>query len=387
MLSRKNALAMAKRFRTCPPHYIKRDYGNKVLISEHMKTCSYCKENATDMENPWIELHDSLKMLFEPATNNQTGQPTAGEVRKIKLNKALRLETKYYNPPFILVLETLKKQRGSLLVAQIYHDITMAAPGDLIVEYPGMPDHVFFIETWNTYTLESSDLGPPILSIPAGTIEAVNALRADSSLVLTGFPLPVPMHENDLRLEFRRMEGDMAQAFSDKNFGMTAHPAEELNFSYKSAAEAMAAVKGVAPGVHWPTPADNVLEAFLLARIPDEMLPLAAADTIESGGFASLYMRHKGHIVSLSPLKFKVYGDMNSENLRTISGRVQGGTQELSGTDLICIYVTQLGSKVYPSRLVWSDASGDFYAEFSFETKKDRSGAISLTLFKEADGI
>jgi hypothetical protein len=339
------------------------------------------------MKDPWIQLYDGLKKFFEPATSTRAGEPTAGELRKIKIKKALQLKTRYFNPPVVLVLETLKEPEGSVLVAQIYHDTAMAAPGDLIVQYPDIPDQSFFIETWNTYTLEYSDLGLPIFSVPPNILKAVNALRTNRSLVLTDFPVPVPMREKDFRLEFRRMETDTAAAFSVRGLESPFQTVEKLRLNYNSAADAMAAVKAVAPGVHWHTPADNVLEAFLFARIPDEILPLAAADTIEPGGFASLYMRHNGRIVSLSPLKFKVYGDMNRENLRAMSGRVQGGSQELSGTDLICIYVTQLGNKVYPSRLVWSDASGDFYAEFSWETKKDPSGAISLALFKEADGI
>jgi hypothetical protein len=51
------------------------------------------------------------------------------------------------------------------------------------------------------------------------------------------------------------------------------------------------------------------------------------------------------------------------------------------------MYVTQDGSKVYPSRLVWNEESGDFYAEFSTEAEKDDAGSVSLALFKEADGI
>jgi hypothetical protein len=387
MLSRKNALAMAKRFRTCPPNNIKRDHGSKDLIANHMKVCPYCKENATDMKDPWIQLYDGLKMFFEPAANVPTVEPAAGDVRKIRMKKALELKTKYFNPPAVLVLDAPKQPRGSVLVAQIYHDTAMAGPGDLIVQYPGIPDQAFFIETWNTYPIRSSDLGPPMFSISSNTLKAVHALRTDGCFLAAGFPVPVPMRKNDLRLEFRRMEAAMARVFSVGDLELSAQTAEKLRLPYKSASEAMAAIQAVSPGAFWHAPPDDALEAFLLAQLPDEMLPLAAADNTEPGGFASLYMRHKGYVISLSPLHFRVHAEMRGENIRAVSGCIQGGSQELSGTDLICMYETQHGGKISPSRLVWNDESGDFYIEFPSEAEKDDGGSVSLVLFKEADGI
>jgi hypothetical protein len=140
--------------------------------------------------------------------------------------------------------------------------------------------------------------------------------------------------------------------------------AEKLQLSYKSVSEVMAAIQSVTPGVFWPVPPNDPLEAFLLAQLPDEILPLAAADDTGFGGYASLYMRHKGYVISLSPLPFRVYAEMSGENIRKISGCIQGGSQELSDTDLICMYETQQGSKISPLRLVWNDETGDFYVEF-----------------------
>jgi len=373
---------MAKRFRTCPPSTIKSDPDCRVLLSEHMKTCPHCR-NETPGREPWRELLDGVFGFFGLSSENTTGPPSPGEVRAVKREKGRWREGLYLNPPVVVVLEAVRKARDTLVVAQIYHDTAMAAPGDLILEYPGAPGQTFFIEAWNTYRLVPSDLGAPLFSIPPGTMEAVKAIRADQNFVPPDFPVAVPLGEGDPRFEFREMEIDTARAFS---LGAAAPDDKARYWVYGSAAEVMDAVKAVAPGAVWRFSPGTVPEALLLARIPDEMLPLAAADA-ESGFFALLYMSHKGRVVSLSPLRFQVFRDVRIDNLKFVSGSIRGGSQELSGTDFICLYSVSRGRTVSPSRSAWNDETGDFYAEFPVAGLEEKEGEISIALIKEADGL
>jgi hypothetical protein len=273
-------------------------------------------------------------------------------------------------------------------VAQIYHDIAMASSGDLIVAYPEAPEQAFFIETWNTYTLRASDLGPRLISLGSKTMAAVDALREDCSATPPGFPITIPMRENDVRVFFREMEVETAYTFSLQAVSFLATgPEERIARLYGSAEEARDAVKALDPAVFWHHPPRTVLDVLLLARLPDERLPLAAADGSEAGNFAALYMLHNGRIAALSPLGFQIFGDVHSRGLRTLSGRIRGGSQELSGSDLICLCVISGGETISPSRLEWDDETGEFYAEFSFAEPEGESGEVSLALVKEADGI
>ncbi len=389
MLDRRDALRMAKRFRTCPPYHVKQDErGSKKHLDAHMRICQSCTDEGIPLD-AWRRLCEGLKVLFETSSMNHAVPAATGQVRHIKREKAAWRKSKFYSPPVVVVVGPAETDTGenSIFVAQIYHDMSMAGPGDLIVQYPGASDHAFFIETWNIYPLNASDLGPVFFSISPATMAAVNQLRKDQNSLAPGFPVPFPLHANDPRLEFREMETEIAQIFSSRAYNPSAAPGAIGKWAYTSIAEVMDSVKTIMPEARWLCPPGSVLEALVLVKIPDNMIPLAASDDKEIPNFAPLYMRHGGHIVSLSPLSFTIYGDAGIENMRAISGRIRGGTQELSGTDLICLYVTQDGDRISPSRVAWNDETGEFYIECPYEVSNDNCGAISLALFKEADGV
>ena len=121
---------------------------------------------------------ERMKEFFSPAENipGKT-RVSAGQLRFLKPEMAGWHNRYFYNPPCVLVLETNNKIADEILVAQIYHDITMAAPGDLILDEARSGAGGIFVECWNTYTLKSSYLGPIVGTVTPEIIEAVKKQR------------------------------------------------------------------------------------------------------------------------------------------------------------------------------------------------------------------
>ena len=75
-------------------------------------------------------------------------------------------------------------------------------------------------------------------------------------------------------------------------------------------------------------------EAFAMAELPLEELPLAAEDRERETGTATLFMLRQGAVTGVKPLVLHVHG--RSGGLK-INGRISGLPKGVSGSDLVCL--------------------------------------------------
>lgn len=120
----------------------------------------------------------------------------------------------FYNPPLVLVLEDVGEISDDLWVAQTYHDIYLAGPGDLILSAEQTGTDELFVECWNTYRLNTKDLDPPLGQISLDIMEAIEILREDSDAYPVWAFQTKPLTNHDVRIYFRELEAEVARIFS-----------------------------------------------------------------------------------------------------------------------------------------------------------------------------
>ncbi len=135
MYSRKLALTQARQYRTCPPPDIANNPLHERFFRQHLLICPYCNSKENEGLETWADLSESLKTYY-PAARSVSAKIGAapGQLRFLKSELGTWHQSSYYNPPGVLVLEKFNAISDDLQAAQIYNDIALAAPGDLIVE-------------------------------------------------------------------------------------------------------------------------------------------------------------------------------------------------------------------------------------------------------------
>ena len=154
MHSRKFALTMAKIYRLCPPSHVVCDSSSRDMWRAHRSRCPYCAVEDKEGRGAWERMVERFGAVFPSADVIENGDaPRVGQLRYVTKSLGSWRDGFYYNPPLVLVLDVPLAVSDDVLVAQTYHDIALAGPGDLIVEDPLHPGGMMFVESWHTYTV------------------------------------------------------------------------------------------------------------------------------------------------------------------------------------------------------------------------------------------
>jgi len=135
---------VAVNLRVCPPDSVLFG-GQDEILQRHIKTCYMCRQNmSTEFKETWTWPDLSLKRQEDTGLN-------PGQIWKLSSELAgWGPKDRYYNPPEVLVLETLEDR--AVKVAQVYPGDEFMTDDDIhIIDY-GMA------EPWNIYTLDQTDL-------------------------------------------------------------------------------------------------------------------------------------------------------------------------------------------------------------------------------------
>ena len=326
--------------------------------------------------DPWEKLASKLQGIRSLARSHAIDkQIIEGQLRPIMSALGKWREGYYYNPPLVLVLEIRQAISDDILVAQTYHDIYLAGPGDLILTEERSSTGPLFLESWNTYTLKACNLDTSLEQLPVEIVKAVRALEKDPEAYPAWAMHPRPFTQNDARLYFRQLEVEVGYIFS-------VHP--PLKLAYSSPLEMQKSIREKVPGISWPGDEKSLEEVFALARFPSERLPLAAAGTEEKIFPANLVLIKEGAVQSFEPVILEIFLDQRFLESREMSGRISGTPEGLKGSLLICFLEIEGQKPMTPERSHWEESTGSFFAKF--RVKGDADGKISVAVVFDLTG-
>ena len=373
MYSRKLALSLAKRFRTCPPSEIMNDPSQKAMFEQHLVRCPYCSSRLAEEMDAWKELNGKLQdIVFSMRDLSEKDLGVGrGQLRQIKPELGAWREGEYYSPPLVLVLDITGAVSDDVLVSQTYHDVSLAGPGDLILsgEQTGLGE--LFAEPWNVYTLKAANLTRCFGQVKPEIVGHVKTLGDDPDAYPAWAMHPKPFEEHDVRIYFREMEVEVGYTFASRAVEDLLEELERptLDLFYSSGEELRADIIKKAPGTRWtqePVTFDKILA---LAEFAPEKLPLAADDRDGRRAVANLAMVKDGKIREFRPVPLEIYGMSGAVK---ISGRITGLPENIEGSGIMCFLQIEGREALPPINQEWNEETGDFLAEFRWDGEAER---------------
>lgn len=379
MHSRKMGLFLAKRFRTCPPPELMGDPAFSEQIKEHRRICPVCAMRGADEDDAvWTALKETLeKVLGTPAVCWEP--PIPGELR-LAADEGCWRNGLYYTPPLVLVLEVNGSIADEVLVAQCYFDSTVAGPGDLILPHGAAPFEHIFIEPWNTYTLIGRHIGPALARVESSIVQAVEALDTDPQAYPEWAPRPRPMEPEDVRVYFRELEVETAYTFARREAEEIAaqvegrgHPIDEM-----SPGHVREAMERKVPGVMWTREPETPRQTVALARLPADLLPLAAADSVPRQLPVTVVTVSDGDLVEVEATLCTFALESRADGALEVSGRIHKPAGAKGRAQLFSYYEARDGSVIEPEEWDWDEGTGDFFLRFPVEDLRDGRLALAL---------
>ena len=375
MESKKRSLSFAKQYRLCPPPHVKMDPLYAAEIKNHHSLCPYCSDQMASEMVSWEALAMRLKSILDSSLladaipgphgsvkGNQGLEE--GSVCSVRQNLGRWQEGYFYNPPTVLVLETTAAISDEVLVAQTYHDITLAGPGDLILESNRSPCGKFFVEAWNTYTLRSRDLAPAVARVNEGVVEAVKALQEDASVYPGWAVCPEHMEEHDARIYFREMEVEVGYTFSSEAAAglMEEIKRPSLRLVHGTIEDTVEEIRHMTRDIQWPVEPQSIEQALATARFPPDRYAMAAASADRELLSANLVTLRSGKVGGIAPLEGEIF-----ERHEETEGLVIGGRlftpQGIEILEVLCFLQTGDGDFISSEITDW-DQEGYFRARF-----------------------
>jgi hypothetical protein len=389
MNSRKHALALARRFRTCPPSNAVSLPETDARMAAHRRRCPLCAEPGHDA--PWELIAQRIADLNPASPASTSPMPAPGQLAPIAPRLACWREDLFYTPPLVLVLSVCEHLAGAVQVAQVYHDVLLAGPGDLIVEDPVLGVDSFFIECWNRYTLRREDLAAPLAVLPVTVVQAVEAMGRDPSALPAWAPIPVALiDENDPRLAFRRMEVEVGLVFASAAAEDLVDRIAPDGPGLASADKMQEALRRLVPGVRWSSRPTDVEAVLAVAELPAEFYPLAAAgeEVVIRGRRVDLA---KGGPVRIHPITPRLeHVEPLAENRTGLSGRLDAVRRpgrlpvrrtQTGRTKLLAALILPTQPSIRCDIVDWDPRTGNFYIEVP--TGDIGPARIELTLLVE----
>ena len=385
MYSRKHALRLARRYRTCPTPSMRRDPSLRHLIKKHLRICPFCSTPDMSDDAPWEQLSEQLARHFSNAgVSNAPSSPEPGQLRHIKPEYGGWQDDFYYHPPLVLVLDSPDADSAGVQVAQTYVDIRLAAPGDLILSSELTALGELFIQCRNVYYVDGSQLGDAIDQVAPAIIASVFALKRDPNTRLADALAPRPLTPSDIRRDFHDLEKATARFFAYSLVPAVQPHLELIKRTYTDSATLQKAICRSSPGIFWPFKIATIEETLTLALFPAEQLQWAAKDNDQPQQVAAQWVQiKKGVIETLAVLTAHIYINRPVQAKWVVSGQIGKLPDDLRGSLLLLRIV---GSKTpdtvihTPDRLEWDETTGYFHATFNTLNKKPLRVALAVII-------
>lgn len=389
MMDRREALALARQFRTCPSAAAAAD-ANAAQMQEHRKHCPYCGDFEGTGPDSWQALADDLVAAVRAPAPPPAGAGDAfipGQLRYVSGRGGLWQWGDYYAPPLVMVVQDRRPHGEGLLVAQTYHDLLMAGPGDLVIEDEQTGAGELFVESWNVYTLQPTDLGPVIAALDPQIGRAVERLAEAPDALPDWAPRLRPMAAHDPRLYFREMEVTVAHAFASLAVAeLVAARESVLDPAYETLDAMRKALRSLRDGIEWILDPSNYEEVLALARLPEAEYAMAAADADEERVAGVAARIRDGRVATIHPATARIDHRAPTDAGLTIIGCLEPLPFAADETTvLVARLVTADQTVLAPDKLSFAPESGDFVASFSSQAGEAPRFAFAVCHADTAD--
>jgi hypothetical protein len=334
MYTRKTALALAIQARTCPPPHILEDPAHARNNALHQAVCPFCSTGRSGELEACRHLSRSMENQVHPKPGPAAIEP--GQIWRIDPALAQWRDRFYYCPPAVVVVQAPEPDTPGLLAAQIWHDIYLAGPGDLVITPADAPvDEPVFIETWNLYTLNPSCLTHYLGRIPAGTVTDIFKMNENPEFLPRDATTLLPLEENDPRHYFRKMEMEVGYTFArtsarDLMQSMTRDTVTSLKTQ----------IRHLVPGATFSWPPETVEQCFAVLKFPADSLAMAAADSDQKKIVATHFHLtpdpEQDLVTRITPFYCVIYTESNEAGTYTVSGTLIDMRFDLEKTRFSC---------------------------------------------------
>ena len=336
MYTRKQALALAKQFRTCPPTSIKQDSRHAQQVEAHNQICPFCTTFLKEDIDAWDAFIRHLESDFPLTPENPPAAP--GQIRKIDPGLACWNDNYYYTPPDVLVLST---DNSIIKVAQIWPDMTLAGPGDLLVPRNLINGLVeLFIEPWNIYALDQSFLGPCTGTVDNQVVKAVLQMDEAPDFLPSWAIVPIPFKENDPRQFFRELEVETGYVFASMAMPLLlAHVEEET--AADTLESMIARIKTQISDIGWDWVPQTIDACLAAIRFPDHALPMSAAQDDTQYLTAAYYAFDGDELSTVQPMSCRIVHQSRSSDPFSAGGVIEAADIDLTGAEFKCYIKNQ----------------------------------------------
>lgn len=377
MHSRKEGLSLAKRARSCPPPGAACVAGEREKYEAHLKICPSCGPHAPAEESAWLDFTQELRRILKPYP--AVYEPLLpGQVRPAAVSGVWR-GSYHYNPPLVMILEKVNAVADEVLVAQTWIDPVMAGPGDLLLPDDVTPFQGIFVESWNTYTLRSRDLGPVLCRLENEVLEAVRTMAGDHLVYPSWALVPRPFMAADPRIAFRELEVETAYSFSFRAAMELAEIAEvRAALEPPGPEEVREAVVIRFPGTTWRQASLNGRQVAALARFPDEFLPLAADEKEMVQWPATVITLSKEGIKDVYIAACEITAEIRTEDGLEMTGRVRDLPSAGISSEVVVLLESRDGDVIEPETVDWEQRTGLFFARFPVISRRNARFAVAV---------
>lgn len=387
MYTRKQALSIARQLRTCPPPSVKKKLKQSKEVRRHIDICPFCSTDLKKELDAWLTLSENFNSSFKSmvSTNDQKEIRT-GQIRVLKKSLGCWRDDYYYNVPVIAVIDDKSDIDDEVLVAQTWHDIYMASPGDLV-----LPENLIkgfdelFIETWNIYTLKKEYLGTCLGQVDRKIVKDVLRMNQEPGFLPKGAVKPMPLEKNDPRKYFQELEIETGFTFAVK----AVHELMEENTLsiYSNIAEPVDNLIDImnsrVHGLSWAWPPGTVEECLSTVWFAPESIPLAAAEDDQKEIIAAYITLKDGKIEELKPVACIIHYEKSTADSYSITGVIPGLSSDLPAESFNCYIVNSEAKSLFPGEWSWEGRDKNFLARFDKPLEKHEKISICIIELKK----
>ena len=387
MLSRRNALTRARQYRNCPPPQVFEAADQQDDLKQHLRICPYCEDRGSlNDRHVWSVFTRKLReVLLHEEKRDQPDTVREGQIRFIKSDLGHWRDRRYFNPPCVLVTEVSEVGRDRISVAQLYHDITLAGPGDLILSAEQTGCFELFVECWHTYTCRLEHLGPPVGEVRAEILGSIKAMKKDPGKLPDWALLPIPMKEHDARLYFRELEVEVGFVFASLAVGeiLAEMDTAPQFLDYETIEALQQDIRETAEVIQFRPRAAGLEEALASARFPAEHYAKAAADIDDERErlAANLVVLYNGKVKAFKPIQGIITSKTREKDALSVSGAFPALPALEADPRIACFYWSKATGVMVPDDMHWEVMTGTFYARFKVDTPEE--GTLEFALLYE----
>ncbi len=380
MYTRKQALALAKQLRTCPPLKVKNDPGFAEQVKNHLAVCPFCSTVLKDEKEAFELFSDRFAAGLPRGLD--CPPPVPGQVRVLDPGLACWRDNCFYTPPEVVVLQ-VDPDTDCVLAAQIWRDLTLAGPGDLILpqkmckEMSGL-----FIETWNIYSLAKDFLGPCLCTLDREVADSVLEMDRCPDYLPRWAIKTMPLQPDDPRIYFREIELETGYTFSAmagrQLMAKTGTPVIPISLdALKKELEEKVT------GISWDWTPQNIEECMAVLRFPDHLLPWAAAVDDEPVLTAAYFSFNRAGMQDVRPVECRILHTADTRTSWSVSGIIRDLPADIPEDAFQC-YIKDSKSKILMAcNWHWDKNTEQFIAVFERPLAPSEKLALFIVHYEE----